>query len=231
MAVTFSTPSNGTVMSASTITGLLDDAFEFVNGGVGRNDVTGELSSRHLLKPEFRGFPTEGMVGQLQDVGSRHVLGDTHTMYRKRNRQDIFLAGIPSEGWVKVPGAEWSGYVPNGAHVDITCEWSADAVHNEVSSGNVYPAVAGYFVIGYRDRSTDTVSFIAHTRREIHVPELSGVETVRRIFSTYGYKTIGVSGGRVYDFFLAYNADTAVSSINQIVVGRSNLLVEVLKDG
>lgn len=230
MAVTFSNPSNGTAMVAATITGLLDDAFEFVNGGVGRNDVTGELGFRHLYRPEV-GFDGRS-EGQLQEAASHNVVGDPWRLDTRRQRVDIFPDSMPVEGWVKVPGMEWTGYIPNGAHVDVLADWSAEDVHDTATSSVAYPTEAGYFVVGYRDRSTGTVSFIGHTRRELHAPEtFAATAAKQRYYNTYGYKTIGVSGGRVYDFFLAYNNSGAHASMHQVVVGHRSFLVEVLKDG
>lgn len=227
------TPANGDLMDDKPVQNEVDLAYEWLNGGVVAADVqANSLASLELFKPEFRGFPTNDVQAVSQLVGSRAVVAEASSGWAsKRQRSDIFPQMENEDGWVKVPGMEWTGFIPQNSRLEVLATWEAVEIH-DTSAGAVspFPAAAGYFVVMYRERSAGvTEGEIAHTRRDLFALD-NGNLALYPNFSTYGFKNTGATPGTVWDIWLAYNVTGAHLAIHQVLIGSRSFDVEVLHD-
>jgi hypothetical protein len=229
MPILWTAPLNGTVMSASDMLIEFDKGLEFINGGISTSDIsTASLTYAEVFKPEFQGWPVDGMDAVTQLAAARAVTSDRRAWDEKRNRVDIFPGQQNTDGWVKVPQMEWTGYLTHYDYIEMVATWEALEVHDPLK-GNTYPAAAGYFMVGVRDRTDNSINWIEETRRDLFSAYIVN-DPLITTFSTFGYEAIGLVGNREYDVFLAYFATGAHADVHQVSVGYRTFLVEVLQD-
>lgn len=247
MPVVFANFVVGTVMDAAAVQANYALGYTYLNGGI----VNGDLDSPcveecHVFRPEILGWPTEGFMGQMQDVygqdtpdGIGFAFGDDSgfmTLYGgKRNRFDILLASLDADTFAPIHRMCKTIWVPGTmSTVDLSCQWSAEAIQGSVDNdqaGLKYPAYAGRFILRYKAHATRTWTEIAESERQMQVKyDVGGVYANQaRWRVTQGrFDTNGVAG--LWDVGLFYDADGVLPSylgVLQVIVGSRNFKVEV----
>lgn len=240
------------VITAAAFNAELDRARTWVNDGVLAADVVAEtLNETHIYRPDVYGFPKQSADGQLQ-VQAENRTGQhappfffdsadgsiSGTPARSRERFSIFLNALDLNERFEIAQTFRRVVLDSISDVDVGFSMEITTRTNDTVAtvATTHPATAGRLEMVYRNVDAGTSTLITDTSRRINVKHIAATvagpgtspEEVGGLCYHARSSLQDLPPG-TYDFWVRYVRNGASLDIEQVIIGTSNVVIEIHK--
>lgn len=218
----------------------IDAARNWVNDIPDADIAVGGIRREHLVRPQLRGFPVNGVEGGVQAAYFHEratLLPDTALDPEwSANPRRLTIIPTTSDGTTRVirTGVAGTFYVwaDNWVSVVFTADMqvrsNSQAYRHPFGAGAGVDTLGGYFSLHFFDVTGQADNELVGSRRYIYPTDDTGAGGFAHEAALGCYANRHLTTAGFYEVQLCYHIDAATSPIEQIDLSRIQLHIEVL---